>query len=295
VTLYAQWTALPNHTVSFNTNGGSGSMSNQTANVATNLTANSFTRTGYTFAGWNTLAGGGGTAYVDQASYAFAADVTLYAQWTANVPTVTGISPNAGPLAGGTSLTITGSNFTGATSVTIGGTAATGLIVVNATTITATTPAHAAGTVDVVVTTPGGTGTGTGLFTYATVPGAPTGVTATGGNGQATITFTAPASNGGSAITTYTATSSPGGHSGSCAGPAACSITVTGLTNGTAYTFTVTATNAFGTGASSIVSNSVTPQAAAATTGIPTLSPTSLLFLTGLLALVTLFATKRPQ
>ena len=85
VTLTAQWTALPNHTVTFNNNNGTGSMTAQVANVATNLTTNTFTRTGYSFSGWNTVAGGGGTAYADGASYAFAADVTLYAQWTAAV------------------------------------------------------------------------------------------------------------------------------------------------------------------------------------------------------------------
>ena len=83
ITLYAQWTALPNYTVTFNANGGSGTMSNQVANVPTALTANAFTRTGYTFSGWNTAAGGGGTAYADGATYSFAADITLYAQWTA--------------------------------------------------------------------------------------------------------------------------------------------------------------------------------------------------------------------
>ena len=83
ITLYAQWSALPNHTVTFNANGGTGTMSTQIANVPTALTANAFTRTGYTFSGWNTAAGGGGTAYANGATYAFAADITLYAQWTA--------------------------------------------------------------------------------------------------------------------------------------------------------------------------------------------------------------------
>ncbi|MBR7784871.1 IPTL-CTERM sorting domain-containing protein, partial [Undibacterium sp. LFS511W] len=55
----------------------------------------------------------------------------------------------------------------------------------------------------------------------AVVPGAPTSVSATAGTGSATVTFTAPASNGGAAITTYTATSSPGGFTGSCTGPSA--------------------------------------------------------------------------
>ena len=58
-------------------------MSNQTANVPTGPDANTFTRTGYSFSGWNTAANGSGTAYADGATYSFAADVTLYAQWTA--------------------------------------------------------------------------------------------------------------------------------------------------------------------------------------------------------------------
>ena len=60
-----------------------GSMSNQIANVPTALTANAFTRTGYTFSGWNTAASGSGTSYANGAIYSFAADITLYAQWSA--------------------------------------------------------------------------------------------------------------------------------------------------------------------------------------------------------------------
>jgi uncharacterized protein (TIGR02145 family) len=92
--------------------------------------------------------------------------------------------------------------------------------------------------------------------TPSTVPGAPTIGTATRGNGQATVTFTTPASNGGSAITGYTVISSPGGIIATGTGSP---IIVTGLTNGIAYTFTVTATNANGTGPASSASNSVTP------------------------------------
>lgn len=82
---------------------------------------------------------------------------------------------------------------------------------------------------------------------FAAAPDAPTIGTATAGNTQVSVTFTAPGFDGGSTITTYTATASPGGAFGTCAGPTTCAATVTGLTNGTAYTFTVTATNADGT------------------------------------------------
>ncbi len=91
-----------------------------------------------------------------------------------------------------------------------------------------------------------------------TAPGAPTGVSAVGGNAQATVTFTAPASDGGSAITSYTVTASPGGLTATGGGSP---LTVLGLTNGIEYTFTVTATNAVGTGDPSAASNAVSPVA----------------------------------
>ncbi|MCB0461236.1 MAG: InlB B-repeat-containing protein [Flavobacteriaceae bacterium] len=79
-TLYAQWVST-NHTVTFNNNGGSGTMTPQTACTATNLSPNTFTRAGFTFDKWNTAANGSGTDYADNASYNFSSDVTLYAQW----------------------------------------------------------------------------------------------------------------------------------------------------------------------------------------------------------------------
>lgn len=84
---------VPAYTVKYNSNNGIGSMGDQTLiyDQAVNLTANAFSRTGYTFAGWNTKADGTGTSYADKASVknlATGGTITLYAQWTANKYTV---------------------------------------------------------------------------------------------------------------------------------------------------------------------------------------------------------------
>jgi len=98
-------------------------------------------------------------------------------------------------------------------------------------------------------------------------PGVPTIGTATAtGSTSATITFIAPASSGGSAIISYTAVSSPGGITGTLNQAGDGTITVTGLTASTAYTFTVYATNSYGNSASSSASNSITTSAAALAT-----------------------------
>lgn len=88
------------------------------------------------------------------------------------------------------------------------------------------------------------------------VANAPTIGTATGGDSQASVTFTAPSNVGGSAITAYYAVSNPGQITSSAASSP---VTVTGLTNGTSYTFTVWALNSFGPSPFSAASGSVTP------------------------------------
>ena len=84
-------------TVTFDANGGSGSLTPQRGYSSTPLSPNSFTRAGYGFVGWNTVSGGGGTPYQNQGLYSFSADDTLYAQWIPatqpGAPTITGVTP----------------------------------------------------------------------------------------------------------------------------------------------------------------------------------------------------------
>jgi len=114
-------------------------------------------------------------------------------------------------------------------------------------------------------------------------PGAPTIGTATAGDTSATVAYTAPTWPGkGSGAVTYTATSSPGGFTGTGSSP----ITVSGLTNGTAYTFTVKATTSYGvTGPASASSNSITPAASGSFESIATAtlsSPATTISLSGI-------------
>jgi hypothetical protein len=90
----------------------------------------------------------------------------------AAAPILSAISPASGPTSGGTAVTLTGQNFASGATVTFGGVAGTSVVVVNATQITANTPAHAQGSVNVVVANPDGqSATRTGGFTFnATAP-----------------------------------------------------------------------------------------------------------------------------
>ncbi|AGL14729.1 fibronectin type III domain-containing protein [Actinoplanes sp. N902-109] len=102
----------------------------------------------------------------------------------------------------------------------------------------------------------GATGSVELTFNGLAAPGAPTAVSATPGDSEATVSFTAPDSDNGSPITSYTVTASPGGGTKTCPGSP---CVVTGLSNGTSYTFTVHATNANGDSVESSASDAVTP------------------------------------
>jgi len=158
------------------------------------------------------------------------------------VPTVTGIAPVSGPTAGGQPVTITGTALTGATAVTIGGAACTGVSVVSATSLTCTTGAHGPGLVDVSVTTPGGTGTGSSLYTYVALPTV-TGINPASGptTGRQDVTITGTNLNGATGVTIggapCTLVGVPSATSLTCttsarrAGPASVLVTTPGGTN----------------------------------------------------------------
>ena len=119
-TLYAQWQKYADTVITFDKNDGSGTTVTQTVpyGESATLNANSFTRTGYTFSGWNTKADGSGTAYGDGASISPSSDVTLYAQWQLNTYSYSfdanggSGSMSGGSAAYGESIQLPGNSFT---------------------------------------------------------------------------------------------------------------------------------------------------------------------------------------
>ena len=166
-------------------------------------------------------------------------------------PGVTSIDPTTGPAAGDTPLTIYGSLFTGASAVSVGG-ANAAFTVVDDTTIVATAPAVSVGARDVVVTTDGGNGTLAGGYTSQTsVPGVPQSVSATGGNAQMVVSWTAPAIDAGAPVTAYEVSVRPINTSSwtvTTDSASASPVTVSGLVNGTTYEAQVRARNSVGWG-----------------------------------------------
>jgi hypothetical protein len=150
-----------------------------------------------------------------------AGNVSIFLNTCVPPPTITDVSPVSGPATGGQAVTITGTLLTGATSVKFGAT--NGTITNNtATSITVTSPAHAVGAVNVVVTTPGGTATATNAYTYLAVPTITT-VAPTAGpiaGGQTGVVITGTSLTGASAVTF-------GGTAATITGNTSTSITVT--------------------------------------------------------------------
>jgi hypothetical protein len=132
------------------------------------------------------------------------------------------------------------------------------------------------------------------LEAASTAPDAPTGLSAAPGDSQASVTWTKPA-DGGSTITGYTVTSAPDGKTCTTSNADTLTCDVTGLTNGTAYTFSVTATNGVGTSAASAASSSVTPlEPVPPEPTVATPVPTSPLWLLGIMAgLLSLVAVRK--
>jgi M6 family metalloprotease-like protein/uncharacterized repeat protein (TIGR02543 family) len=193
---------------------------------------------------------------------------------TALPVTTTALNASVNPATPGQSITLTatvsGSSPTGSVTFNDGSTAVCSTVSLSAGQALCATSSLSMGSHSITAVYSGdgsnaGSTSNTLTQIIAAVPGAPTSVTATAGLGFATISFIAPTNNG-ATISTYTATSSPDAITGSAA---SAPITVNGLTNGTPYTFTVTATNVQGIGATSAISNSVTPSASVP--GAPTI------------------------
>ncbi|SOZ21551.1 hypothetical protein CBM2623_A150027 [Cupriavidus taiwanensis] len=173
---------------------------------------------------------------------------------SAGPPTVTAVTPSSGPTSGGTAVTVTGTNFVGVTAVRFGGTAAS-FVVNGATSLTATAPARPAGTVDITVTTAGGTSATSAAdqFTFVSGPPVANSVSATVAYGSAGNAITLNLT--GAAATSVAVGSSPA-HGTAIASGTSITYTPTSSYAGP-DSFTYTATNASGTSAPATVTITV--------------------------------------
>ncbi len=198
-------------------------------------------------------ANGTGGSYGVSAAVSGVASPVTFNLTNIPAPTIAAVTPSVGLLVGGNSVVITGTNFTGATSVSFGGTPAPSFTIDSATMITATTPARPAGVVDVVVTTPGGTATGTGLFTYGVAPT----VTINQSAGQADptaggpivfdVVFSAPVTGFDASDVSITSSAGPVVASVS-GGPATYTVSLSGMTQSGIVSVSIPAGGAFAAG-----------------------------------------------
>jgi len=246
VTLYAKWNAA-SYTITYNTDGGSTAPSQTTNAYGSTVTLPSApTKAGSNFLGWETGTGASVNLYAPGGSYVMGSSaVTFIARWSGISYAVT-YALNGGAGAAPTQANVSsGGSFTTATTPTKSGFTFTGWSD-GATTTNAST----------LITNVSGNITLTAQWTIS-APGIPGTPTATPGNGSATITIAAPTSGG--TPSSYTVTASPGGATCTIVSPGT-SCTIAPLTNGTAYTFTSTATNTAGSSASASTSSAaVTP------------------------------------
>jgi uncharacterized repeat protein (TIGR02543 family) len=255
--LYSSWVA-DTYIVSYNANGGNGAPTATSQNYtfgASNLsltTKGTLARTGYTFAGWNTLATGLGTNYLENASYKPAASIILYAKWTPGNYTLTldrngstGTAINGIAIVAGTAKSLSGFSYTRDGYTLLGWNSL----------------ANGTGTSYAI-------GSSVTFFADTTlyanwgprVPGVPTvAISGAVGNTQITVAVTGAALSGTvGPASSYLVTATPGSSTCTITVPAT-TCTFTGLSNGTAYTFKAVASNATGNSVASASSAAATP------------------------------------
>jgi uncharacterized repeat protein (TIGR02543 family) len=246
LTLYAKWTAST-YAVTYNTDGGSLAPTQSDTMYGASFTLPvAPTKSGSNFLGWETGTGASANLFAPGASYVMGSSaVTFIARWSGISYAVTyalnggaGTTPTQANVSSGGSFTTaatptkTGFTFTGWSD---------GATTTNASTLISNVSGNITLTAQWTISAPG-------------IPGTPA---ATPGNGSATITIAAPASGG--TPSSYTVTASPGGATCTVVAPGT-SCTIAPLTNGTAYTFTSSATNSAGSSASASTSSAaVTP------------------------------------
>jgi uncharacterized repeat protein (TIGR02543 family) len=277
ITLTATW-ADQLFAVTYALNGGLGASAPTQISLSSTdsftVQSTSATKSGYSFGGWSN----GTNTYQANATYNMTtSNVALTAIWNVAVPGTPG-TPTVSAGDGNATITVVAPSSGGApTSYTVtaspGGATCTVISPATSCTITGLSngTSYSFSTVANNATGSSSGSASSGSVSPAGKPGVPTGVTATIGNGSATVSLTPPTDTGGPAITSYTMTASPGGATCTVNAPAT-SCSISPLDNGTAYTFSATAFNGVARSDTSTASASVTP---ATTPGAPTITSAS--------------------